>query len=85
MEMEKIDFWDAVKILAPQANIDISKYEYNKNDKNESLGAEKEKYKLMLRTAQSFFADHLKKTPLALDYLHKNRHLNDDTIEKFGL
>lgn|GEM_PF-3012076 len=81
--MEKIDFRDAVKILAPQANIDISKYEYNKNDKNESLGAEKEKYKLMLRTAQSFFSDNLKKSTFALDYLHKNRQLSDEIIEKF--
>lgn len=85
MEMEKIDFRDAVKILAPQANIDISKYEYNKNDKQESLGAEKEKYKLMMRTAQSFFSDNLKKSTLALDYLHTRRHLTDEIIEKFGI
>lgn len=30
MEIEKVDFWDSIKVLAPQANIDISKYEYNK-------------------------------------------------------
>lgn len=85
MEIERIDFWDAIKILAPQANIDISKYEYNKNDKQESLGAEKEKYKLMMRTAQSFFSENLKKTSLALDYLHNHRHLTDEIIEKFGV
>ncbi len=85
IEIEKIDFRDAVKILAPQANIDISKYEYNKNDKQESLGAEKEKYKLMLRTAQSFFSENLKKSLMATEYLHTRRQLSDDIIEKFGL
>lgn len=60
MEMEKIEFWDAIKILAPQANVDLSKYEYNKSDKAEAQAGEKEKQKLMLRTAQSFFVDNLK-------------------------
>lgn len=85
IEMEKVDFWDAVKVLAPQANIDISKYEYNKSDKNEAIGAEKEKYKLMLRTADGFFRDYLKKTPSALSYLHDQRQLSDEIIEKFNI
>lgn len=85
IEMEKIDFRDAIKILAPQANVDISKYEYNKNDKQESLGAEKEKYKLMMRTAQSFFSENLKKSTSSLDYLHNKRQLTDEVIEKFWL
>ncbi|MBP6911223.1 hypothetical protein KBC03_06630 [Patescibacteria group bacterium] len=85
IEMEKIDFRDAIKILAPQANIDISKYEYNKNDKQESLGAEKEKYKLMMRTAQSFFSESLKKSTTPLQYVHEKRHLSDEMIEKFGI
>ncbi len=81
--MEKIDFRDAVKILAPQANIDISKYEYNKNDKQELIGAEKEKYKLMLRTAQSFFTDSLQKNSMPKEYLYTARKLSDEIIEKF--
>lgn len=85
MEMEKIEFRDAVKILAPQANVDLSRYEYNKSDKSEAQASEKEKQKLMLRTAQSFFADNLKSSSMAGEYLKTKRHLSPEIIEKFGL
>ena len=41
IEFEKIDYWDAVKILSKDANIDLTKYKFDSN-KIEKNASEKE-------------------------------------------
>jgi len=83
-EYERIDFWDAVKLLAKDANIDIANYEID-TKKLDQYADEKEKIKRIHKLAQRFFIDWLKKSKEAKDYLHEKRKLDDTTIEHFGV
>lgn len=83
-EYEKIDFWDAVKLLAKDARIDISTYEVD-TKKLDHYADEKEKIKRIHKLAQQFFVDALQKSKEAQNYLHEKRKLDDATIEHFGV
>ena len=84
MEYEKVDFWDAIKILAKEAWIDIKKYQKFET-KEEKQGQQKEKFLLINKYAQQFFTMHLKKSEIAFKYLTQERKLDDKIIEKFWL
>ena len=83
-EIERVDFWDAVKLLAEQEHIDVSQYEtvsmYAKKYQDD-----KEKLKRMHKLAQEFFVASLHNSASALSYLHDRRHLNDKMIEDFWI
>lgn len=83
-EIEKIDFRDAVKLLAQQEHIDISQFELKWPYVQKSQD-DKEKLKRMHKLAQEFFVDSLHKSELATKYLHEKRHLDDKLIEEFGI
>lgn len=83
-EYEKIDFWDAVKMLAKDARIDITSYEVD-TKKLDHYADEKEKIKRIHKLAQQFFVDALQKSKEAQNYLHEKRKLDDATIEHFGV
>jgi DNA primase len=84
MEYEKIDFRDAVKLIAEEHRLDISEYTKNYNYSKDFVD-EKEKIKRMHKLSQDFFVDNLKKSPKALDYLQKERKLSLQIIESFGI
>lgn len=84
MEIEKIDFWDAIKILAKDANIDLKLYTDNL-EKNNKYEDEKEKIKRLHKLAQSFFVDELWKNDNAYKYLKEKRKLDDKIINLFGI
>ena len=83
-EIERIDFWDAVKILAHDAHLDISTYEYD-HKKRDGQTDSKEKLKRIHKLAQQFFVEELATQTDALDYLHLKRHLSDEMIKEFGI
>lgn len=83
-EIEKIDFWDAVKELAKQQNIDMSSYE-NNSTKRAKHNDEKEKIKRMHTLAQFFFLEQLGKNPQAKSYLLNERKLPEALIQDFGI
>lgn len=83
-EFERIDFMDAVKMLAKDGNIDLKKYEFDEK-KMAEFADEKETIKNLHKVAQKYFVEELKKNSFALDYLHTKRKLDDDTIEQFGI
>ncbi len=87
MEMEKIDYRDAIQILAKDAWVDIAKYQTNKSspEKWEKEWQEKEKYKLMLRIAQQYFVDELGKSAASQQYLREKRQLSQESIQTRGL
>ncbi len=83
-EIERIDFWDAAKELAKQANIDITKYQSDPK-KFEERNDEKEKIKRIHKLAQKFFVEYLEKHPEAKNYLITERKLDEQTIKAFGV
>lgn len=83
-EIERIDFRDAAKELAKQANIDITKYQTDPT-KHDERQDEKEKIKRIHKIAQKFFVEQLAKHPEAQRYLHEERKLSDQMISDFGI
>lgn len=83
-EIERIDFRDAVKELAKLGNINLEKYQLDRQ-KIEDYADEKEKIKRMHTLAQQFFAQELQKNPTALAYLKEKRKLDDKMIQYFGI
>lgn len=83
-EIERIDFWDAVKLLAEQEHIDVSQYQTVSSYAQKSQD-DKEKLKRMHKLAQEFFVTSLKNSQTALDYLHNKRHLDDKLIDEFWI
>ncbi len=83
-EYERIDFWDSVKILAKEANIDIKKYDVNSR-KLDQYSDQKEKIKRIHKLAQKFFVEALQESPQAMQYLQENRKLKPDIIKEFGI
>jgi len=84
MEIEKIDFRDAIKILAEEARVDLSKYQQNP-EQHVINQDEKEKIKRLHSLAQQFFIDQLSKHPEAQKYLQEKRQLDAQTQQKFGV
>lgn len=83
-EIERIDFRDAAKELAKQANIDLTKYQIDPK-KHDDRQDEKEKIKRIHKIAQKFFIEQLAKHPEAKKYLIEQRKLDEKTIEYFGI
>jgi len=83
-EFEKIDFWDAVKELAKDAHIDMSKYDID-TKKMDHYADGKEKMKRIHKLAQEFFVQELEKNPDAKTYLNEKRKLSNEDIQTFGV
>ena len=83
-EIERVDFRDAVKILADQEHIDISQYQTVSNYAQKSKDS-KEKIKRMHKLAQDFFVTSLQNSQQALNYLHNDRHLDNRIISEFWI
>jgi len=84
MEYEKIDFMDAVKMIADEQRLDISEYITNSASSKE-FSDEKEKIKRVHKLSQSFFVDNLKKSEKAMNYLREDRGLSEKLINDFGI
>lgn len=84
MEYEKVDFMDAVKIIAEEQRLDISPY-LNQQKVSKDFFDEKEKIKRMHKLAQDFFVDTLNKSAKAMDYLQNQRKLSPQLIKDFGI
>lgn len=83
-EYEKIDFWDAVKELAKDARIDITKYDLDTKKMDQNSDS-KEKIKRIHKLAQEFFVQELEKNTEAKVYLTEKRKLNPEFIKEFGV
>lgn len=83
-EIERIDFRDAAKELAKQANIDLARYQIDPA-KHDDRNDEKEKIKRIHKIAQKFFVGQLAKHPEAKKYLNEERKISDEIISEFGI
>lgn len=70
--MERIDFWEACKILCKQAHIDITQYS-KYADQYEAKTIEREQSKLINQSALVFFQQQLHLNTQASVYLHNQR------------
>ena len=84
MEYEKVDYMDAIRIIADEQRLDISEY-VNNSEKAKEYWDEKEKLKRIHKLTQNFFVDNLHKSEKAQKYLHENRKLSDSIIEQFWI
>lgn len=84
MDIEKIDYWEAIKILAKQWNIDLSKYKFD-DEKLEKNVNQREKIKLMNKYCLNYFKENLKNHKISYNYISQDRKLSDDIIEKFWI
>jgi len=83
MKKEGWDFKEALNYLAQRAGVKLEAYRAEKPEEREAH----ERLRGLLEEAATFYRHHLT-TPdgkFALDYIHEQRHLSDDTIETFGL
>ena len=84
MEYEKLDYMDAIKLIADEQRLDISEFIWN-SEKSKEYADDREKLKRIHKLAQEFFVDSLKKSQKAMDYLHEKRKLPDSIISDFGI
>ena len=84
MEYEKVDYMDAIKLIADEQRLDISEFIGN-SEKSKEYADDREKLKRIHKLAQEFFVDSLKKSQKAIDYLHDKRKLSDNIISDFGI
>ena len=83
MEYEKLSFWEALKMLAQEAKIDISQYDLKKWYESKNIN-EKEKIYRINSTAADFFQNQLKQSEVAKNYL-RQRHISLPVYTKFQL
>src|SRR5680860_510559 len=80
MEMEGVDFREALNILARKAGVEIQQY----GDGGKTTALKKKIYGILDLSAQ-YYQKTLVKNPLALDYVVKKRQFNKQTISDFRL
>ena len=83
-EIENLDFYDTLKVLAQKANIDINQYKtsFTKNEKELS---QKDTLLAINKAALNFFHKQIFENEKALNYLQSERKLDKQTIIKFKL
>lgn len=83
-EIERLDFWDAVKELAERYHIDMEKYSFD-TKKIASESDEKAKLKRLYALSHQFFLEQLTQHVSAQTYLKEQRKLTDEMITRFGI
>jgi len=88
MEIERIDYGDAVKQLSDDYRIDLAAFE-SKRQSSPEYKSDKEKIKRMMKLAQEYFVRSLDPETSsgwhAYDYLRNKRKLSDALIGQLGL
>lgn len=86
MEIERIDFWDALTMMARDHNIDVSSYQRSVQD---GSGQERQEKKNDIKTvnklAQDFFSRAFEDAHIAREYIYDKRKLTDDIVKRFGI
>lgn len=86
MEIERIDYSDAIKKLSEDYRIDLKEFE-SKRQTSPEYKSDKEKMKRMTKLAQEYFTSSLRTSvwSWALSYLVEKRKLSDELIVQLGL
>jgi len=81
-EIENLDFYDALKILAEKAGIELKTKNFTKNEKEIS---QKDTLLKINKTALNFFHKELFEDENAMNYLQNERKLTKELIVKYKL
>ncbi len=86
MEIERIDYSDAIKKLSDDYRIDLWDFQ-SKRQSSPEYKSDKEKTKRMMKLAQEYFTSSLRTSvwSWALSYLVEKRKLSDELIVQLGL
>ena len=86
MEIERIDYSDAIKQLSDDYRIDLTEFE-SKWQSSPEYKSDKEKTKRMMKLAQEYFVSSLHNSSWAsaLSYLIEKRKLSNELIVQLGL
>lgn len=82
MEVEGLDFRQAMELLARKAGVDLSLYQ---TAGNQSLTKKKQRLLSLLDAAATYYQRVLYKSPGAIDYVSKKRQLNRDIVHSFRI
>ena len=82
MEIERAEFFEAAKLLAKDAGIEIKEY---KSSKNKWEFKTKEDLWAINKTALNFFHSEIFESEKALWYMEKNRKMSEQIIKKYKL
>ncbi len=83
MQMERLEFIEAIEALAEQCGLDLSQYEVQQA--NPQAGKELQKLQEIVREAAVFYIRQLQNMPNAGYAYLAGRGLNDELIKEFGL
>lgn len=83
MEVEGVDFREALEILAKKANVDLSQYQ--KKGASSANADLKKRLLAALTAATGFYHLCLSRSPEALRYVKEGRHFTADTIRTWQL
>ena len=81
MEMEGIDFREALEKLATQAGVELKRY----GGGDEKMAARKRRMRECLELSAKYFQVCLTKNKPVMDYVFYKRNLNRGTVEKFRI
>lgn len=84
MEIERIDYGDAVRQIAEQHNIPMDDFQ-SKWQSSPEYKSEKEKIKRIIKLAQIFFVAEIEKNNSVQEYLKDKRWISDNIIKQLGL
>lgn len=82
MEVEGMDFRQALEHLARKAGVDLSLYQ---SEKGRDTAQKKKRLIEMHVWAMRFFQHTMVKNTKALEYIFKKRHFNKQTVQTFGI
>ncbi len=82
MEMEGVDFKEALKILARKAGVELKQYN---NGRSQAVARQKKDLIKINQLASKFFQAVMNQNQHALDYAIKKRRLNKQTIKDFAI
>jgi DNA primase len=84
MEIERIDYGDAIKQLSEDYRIDLTDFE-SKWQSSPEYKSDKEKQKRMMKLAQELFVSEIgnPKNIAVITYLKEKRRLSDSLIVQF--
>jgi DNA primase len=82
MEVEGMDFRQALELLARRAGVDLSLYQ---SDNSQHLAKRKKRLLAASDLAATYYQQSLLSNPHALDYIFKKRRLNKKVIQDFRI
>ena len=83
-EVESVDFFDAIKILAERVKMPIPESDFKNEEEAKKSRDKKERLYSLMRDTAVFYAKNLPNADEMLEYLYR-RGIDEKTVRKFGM